>query len=106
MSGESERRPERRRHIRYLVEGTLTLTIGDQKYVGKPANLGLGGLLFTAERVPKVGPEGLLQLDLTGASETILVAVRVVRTYEQAVAAKFLEAPAALEKYIGRLAAR
>ena len=106
MSGESERRAERRRHIRYPVEGTLTLTIGEQKYVGKPANLGLGGILFTAERAPTVGSEGVLRLDLEGASDTISAGVQVVRAYEQAVAARFLETPAALESYIGRLVAK
>ena len=96
-------RPERRRHIRHPVECTLTLTIGQQKYVGKSVNLCLGGAEFTAERLPAAGSEGVLQLDLVEPSETIRAGVRIVRTYKQAVAAQFLKAPAALDRYIGWL---
>jgi len=45
LKPEGARPLERRRHLRYQVEGSVALHSGRQWYNGVPANLSLGGIL-------------------------------------------------------------
>ncbi|MBI4459292.1 MAG: PilZ domain-containing protein [Acidobacteria bacterium] len=94
----------RRRHIRYKVEGSLVLQTEQRKYTGVPANLGLGGIMFTADPVPAEGTEGKLELNVVGFKEPISAEVRVIRTYETAAAAVILSGSHSLVRCIGWLA--
>jgi diguanylate cyclase (GGDEF)-like protein len=78
-----------RRYVRYYASGSLILDVGEEQYRGVPINLSLGGLLFTAERIPPVGASGILQLHIAGFSETIVTRAQIVRVYGSTAAATF-----------------
>lgn len=102
--GASDRRPDRGRHVRYPVSGSLVLHTGQRQYSGLPANLSLGGILFTADPVPPEGTEGTLKLIVVGFEETISTKVRIIRTHERAAAAVFRQSPAILARCVEWLA--
>jgi len=97
---------ERRRHVRYQVEGSVALHSGRQWYNGVPANLSLGGILFTADPVPPDGTAAMMQLEVEGFSETIFAEVRIIRTYKELTAAIFLRPPDTLARCIEWLAGK
>ena len=61
-SSSPDKQPDRRRHIRYHVNGSLELGIGEKVYTAIPINLGLGGVLLKAAGVPPEGTAGTMRL--------------------------------------------
>lgn len=97
------KQPDRRRHIRYYIDGTLQVEIGEKVYWGSPINLGLGGILLKADGMPPHGATGIIRLDIRDFDERITVKARIIRTHETAAAAVFLTSPAALVRCVAWL---
>ena len=95
-----DKQPDRRRHIRYLVNGSLEFEVRGKLYTGVPKNLGMGGLLFQAVEVPPEGAAGTMRLVIRGFDERIVAKARIIRTHETAAAAIFLTSSAALGRCV------
>ena len=100
----SPKQPDRRRHIRYFVNGSLEFQVRGRVYTGIPKNLGMSGVLLQAVAVPAEGATGTMRLAIQGFDERIVATARITRTYETAAAAIFLERPAALLRCVEWLA--
>lgn len=102
----SDKQPDRRRHMRYYVNGSLSLALdaGEKVYTAIPVNLGLGGVLLKGAEVPPEGTTGTMRLDIRGFDERIVAKARIIRTHEMAAAATFLTSPAALVRCVAWLA--
>ena len=100
----AERQPERRRHIRYYVKGSVAFEAGEKVYTGVPVNLGQGGVQLKVANVPPGGNTGTMRLDIRGFDERIVVKARIIRTHETVAAASFLTSPAALARCVAWLA--
>ena len=99
-----DKQPDRRRHIRYLVNGSFEFEVRGKLYTGVPKNLGMGGLLFQAVEVPPEGAAGTMRLVIRGFDERIVAKARIIRTHETAAAAIFLTRPAAVVRCVDWLA--
>jgi len=99
-----DKQPDRRRHTRYHVNGSLELGVGEKVCTAIPVNLSLGGVLLKAAEVPPEGTTGTMRLDIKGFDERIVAKVRIIRTHETAAAASFLTSPAALVRCVAWLA--
>jgi hypothetical protein len=75
---ERDDRPDRRRHARYVVQGSLLLETEQRRYEAVPVDLGLGGVLFTAENLPPLHTKARMQLSVDGFREQITGEVRVI----------------------------
>ena len=75
---EREYRPDRRRHVRYPVRGSLSLEIEQGRYEAVPVDLGMGGVLFRSEQLPPLHSKGRMQLSIDGFGEKITGDVQVV----------------------------
>ncbi len=99
-----DKQPDRRRHIRYHVNGSLELEVREKGYKAIPVNLSLGGVLLKAAEAPPEGATGTMRLDIKGFDEGIVAQARIIRTYETVAAASFLTSPAALVRCVAWLA--
>ena len=99
-----DKQPDRRRHIRYHVNGSLELGVGEKVCTAIPVNLSLGGVLLKAAEVPPEGTTGTMRLDIKGFDERIVAKARIIRTHETVAAASFLSSPAALVRCVAWLA--
>jgi hypothetical protein len=106
INSEPSYQPERRLHARYLVRGSLVLDTERGRYEAQLVNLSLGGILFSAERLPPVDTPGMLQLNLDGFDEVITANVRVVRTWGILGAAILILPGSSLERCMEWLARR
>ena len=70
--------PERRRHARYRVHGSLVLETEQGRYEVAPVDLGLGGILFQGDRLPPVHSKGRMRLTIDDFSESITGEVQVI----------------------------
>ena len=71
-------RAERRKHTRYTVQGSLSLETEQGRYEAVPVDLGLGGVLFTAEQLPPVHTRGRMDLSVEGFRQKITGEVKVI----------------------------
>lgn len=82
--------PDRRWQPRFHVNGSAVLETGEGRFTVRPMDLGLGGILFLADRVPPVDSTGELKLDVYGYGEMIYTNVQVIQTSGNLVNAIFV----------------
>ena len=91
---------ERRSYRRYIVNGTVTLSVDGREVSADLVNFGFGGLLIRSPLQIPVGTELQLQVLAFCYPTPFVVPVQVVGGREMLVAAKFLERPGGADELL------